>query len=70
MIFIKKYLQAILLSVDEMKVLRTLENILIEFLCSDEFEEKSGNMLQIHDLMMDFEFKLMAYFELYHRLID
>ena len=59
-----------MLNVDEKQVLNTLENIIIEFACSDDFEERSGNLQLISDLMRAFEYKLMAYFEIYHRLIE
>ena len=55
---------------DEKQVLNTMENIIIEFACSDDFEERTGNLAMISDLMRAFEYKLMAYFELYHRLIE
>lgn len=55
---------------DEKQVLNTLENIIIEFACSDDFEERTNNLAMISDLMRAFEYKLMAYFELYHRLIE
>ena len=51
-------------------MLNTLENIIIEFACSDDFERRMGNLTQISDLMRAFEYKLMAYFEIYHRLIE
>jgi hypothetical protein len=33
-----------LMSLDETKVLVTLENIIIEYVCSDSFEELAGNV--------------------------
>lgn len=67
---VKKYVQAVILNVDEKTVLNTLENIIIEFACSDDFERRMGNLNQISDLMRAFEYKLMAYFEIYHRIVE
>jgi len=67
---VKKYTQSVLLSLDEKTVLNTLENIIIEFACSDEFEIGLGNLRIISDLMRAFEYKLMAYLEVYHKLIE
>ena len=59
-----------MLHIDEKIVLNTLENIIIEYSCSDEFEETTSNVHAIYGLMRHFEYKLMAYFEMYHRLIE
>ena len=67
---LKKYSLAVLIHLDAHSVLQTLENILIEFTCSDEFEMRSGNLHQLPDLMRTFEYKLMAYLEIYHKLIE
>jgi len=55
---------------DAHAVLQTLENIIIEFACSDEFEMRSSNLHQIPDLMRTFEFKLITYLEIYHKLVE
>jgi hypothetical protein len=67
---VKKYVQAILFTVDEKVVLNTLENIIIEYVCSDSFEIQLGSLSTIFDLMRSFEYKLMAYLEMYHKLIE
>jgi len=51
-------------------VLKTLEDIIIEFACSDDFEERSNSLHKVPDLMRTFEFKLMAYLEIYPRLAE
>ena len=67
---IKKYTQAILLTIDEKTVLNSLENIIIEFACSDQFEMQANNVHEVYSLMRAFEYKLMTYFEMYHRIVE
>ena len=43
---------------------------MIEFACSDEFEVRSSNLHLISNLMRTFEYKLMAYLEIYHKLVE
>ena len=43
---------------------------MIEFACSDKFEMSCGNLNQLPDLMRTFEYKLMAYLEIYHKLVE
>jgi len=51
-------------------VLNTLENIIIEFACSDEFELACNSFGTIFDLMRSFEYKIMTYLEMYHKLVE
>ena len=51
-------------------VLTTLENILIEYLCSDEFEMRISEISTVFDVMREIEYKLMSYLDLYHKLIE
>ena len=51
-------------------VLTTLENILIEYLCSDEFEMRMSTITSVFDVMRELEYKLMNYLDLYHKLIE
>jgi len=67
---VKKYSQAILFNHDEKVVLQTMENIIIEFACSDEFEASMASLTTLYDLMRSFEYKIMAYLEMYHKLIE
>lgn len=66
----KKYTQAVLLSLDEKTILNTMENIIIEYACSDEFELALNDLRLAPELMRAFESKIMAYLELYHKLIE
>ena len=58
------------MTLDEKTVLNTLENIIIEYACSDEFELGLNSLHLTSDLMRAFEYKIMAYLEVYHKLID
>ena len=51
-------------------MLNTLENIIIEYACSDEFEIATGSLSTVFDLMRQFEYKVMTYLEMYHKLIE
>lgn len=59
-----------LVTLDEKTVLNTLENIIIEFACSDEFEIGLNSLRLTSELMRTFEYKVMAYLEVYHKLIE
>lgn len=67
---IKKYTQAVLLNHDEKAVLNTLENVIIEFACSDEFELACNNLSTIFDVMRSLEYKIMTYLEMYHKIVE
>ena len=65
---VKKHAQAVLMNLEPKRVLSTLENIIIEFACSDEFELCLHSLRQTSDLMTTLEYKLMTYLELHHKL--
>jgi hypothetical protein len=66
---VKKYTTAVLLGLEPKSVLTVLENIIIEFACSDEFELSLHNLRLTAEMMKTFEYKLMAYLELYQKLV-
>jgi len=47
-----------------------LENIILEYLCSDDFEQRSNNPHLAPEQMRVFEFKLSAYFEVYKKTVE
>ena len=51
-------------------VLTTLENILIEYLCSDEFEMRMSTSTSVFDVMRELGYKRMNYLDLSHKLIE
>lgn len=51
-------------------VLNSLENIIIEFVCSDQFEIEMNNLQTVFEIMRQLEYKLMTYMEMYHKLIE
>jgi len=66
---VKKYTTAVLLGLEAKSVLTALENIIIEFACSDEFELSLHNLRLTSEMMKTFEYKIMAYLELYQKLV-
>jgi len=66
---VKKYTTAVLLGLEAKSVLTALENIIIEFACSDEFELSLHNLRLGTEMMKTFEYKIMAYLELYQKLV-
>ena len=66
---VKKYTTAVLSSLEAKSVLTALESIIIEFACSDEFELSLHNLRLTSEMMKTFEYKLMAYLELYQKLV-
>lgn len=51
-------------------MLKQLEDAIIEFVCSDDFERRMNDTTAISDLMRATEYKIQAYFDAYQRLVD
>lgn len=60
----------VLLQLDETRVLLGLEDQLIDFLGDDDFEIRSFDTQSIQELMREFEYKIIVYFEIYHRIVE
>jgi hypothetical protein len=58
------------MNIDHTKVLTCLEDTIIHYCCSDDFELKMASVHSMQGVMRVFEYQLMAYFDLYHRVVE
>ena len=68
---VKKNLMGLLIECRDLpNMLRQLEDQIIEFVGSDEFELKMNDANTISDLMRATEYKIQAYYQIYHKLVE
>ena len=65
---VKKHTTTCLLSLDPVSALKIMEDHIIEYINSGEFEHSLNDVLAISNTMLTFEFKLMGYLDMANKI--
>jgi hypothetical protein len=67
---VKKNLVTMQMQVNYKTLLTQIEDAIIEYVCSDDFERRMNYTTTISDLMRATEYKIQAYFDISSRMLD
>ena len=65
---IKKHCVSAFLGMNVQKSVTAMEDQIVEFICSDDFEQELTDVLAMNQNMRDLEFKIIAYLDLCNKL--